>query len=141
MMNISNEHTFPVKIIGSKTKKVYEGTFKVKCLLNLDEQIQRDLAFDSDTRGSMTLLAESRLFARAISELEARVIDAPSWYKDARGGRELLDKNVVLELANLALDAEGVYDTRIADASKAAEAELEKQAKKKAEKADKAAKA
>jgi hypothetical protein len=138
-MNLpSNEHTFPVKIVGERTKHVYEGKFKVKCLLTLEETVEKDLKYDSYTRGSTTLLAESRVYARAVAELEARVIDAPSWWKDSNDGRNLLDKNVVLELANLALDAEKVYDERIEKAAKEAEEELEKQQKRKSEKEKKA---
>jgi hypothetical protein len=130
----SNEHTFQFSATGEKTKQKYEGAFKVKCLLNMSESIEAALRFDSYTRGSKTLLGDSSTYARAIAELELRVIDSPSWFKDSNFGRDLFDKNVVLELALQAMDAEKVFDDRLAEAAKKAEEEVEKQAKKKAEK-------
>jgi hypothetical protein len=138
MLTIKNEYTFPVKIVGERSKKTYEGNFTVKCVLNYQEQINVGLLIDEYNRGSRTVPEATFRMNRALAELDIRILvdertgnqKAPSWWRDSNGGRELIDKNVVLELFLKALDAETDFDKRIEEEGKEAEEAIEKQSKK-----------
>lgn len=131
----SNEHTFQFRGTGERTKVTYSGTFKVKCLLNVNEQVEVALRHDSYTRQSKTLLPRAALLARAIAELEIRVIEKPAFWKDCEEGRSLLDENIVFEVFNAALEAEKVFEERVKAANKDAEESISKSAKKEKDKA------
>lgn len=138
--DISNEYTFTVKLTGEKTKKTYEGTFTVKCVLTYEEQVQVGLLLDRYNGGSRTVPDGISRMNRALAEMDVKIAldskgkqKAPSWWRDSDGGRKLIDKNIVLEVFLKSLDAETEYDKRIEEASKSAEEEAEKQAKKKKE--------
>ncbi len=134
-MNLpSNEYTFSFKTTGDKTKKVFEGSFTVKCLLTSAEIIEVGLRLDQYNRGSKTLAPGVNLLNRAFAELDVRMIKAPSWWKDSQDGRDLFDTNVVLEVFDRAIEAEAVYDKRVAEAADVAEKAAEESQKKKAAK-------
>jgi len=144
MIDLKNEYTFKVNIQGERTKKMYEGSFTVKCVLNYQEEVNLGLLLDEYNRGSRTLPEGTFRMNRALAEMDIRVVvdertsnqKAPSWWRDSKGGRDLIDKNVVLEVFLKALDAEADFDKRVEESSKEAEAEVEKQSKKKAAKTD-----
>lgn len=126
----SNEYTFTLKVKGDKTKSSYEGPFTVKCLLSNGELIDVGLRIDAYNRGSTTVPQGIALLNRALAELEVRIIKAPSWWKDSNSGRDLLDTNVIYEVFEKSLDAEKVYDERIAEQVKKDEAVAEESSKK-----------
>ena len=125
-----NEYTFQFSEKGERTKKQYEGSFTVKCLLTMDEIRQTGIKIDILNGGSQTLPSGVALLNRAIAELDTRIIKAPSWWKDANNGRDLFDTNVILMVFNKALEAESDWDTRISDAAEAAEEKIAKKARK-----------
>jgi hypothetical protein len=138
MLDISNEYTFKVSIVGERSKKTYEGQFTVKCVLNYQEQVNVGLLLDEYNRGSRTVPEGTFRMNRALAEMDVRVViddrtgqqKAPSWWRDSNGGRTMIDKNVVLEVFLKALDAETDYDKRVEESSKDAEESVEKQTKK-----------
>lgn len=142
MIDVSNEYTFQVKIIGEKTKKTFEGSFTVKCILDTQESIDVGLLVDQYNRGSKTVPPGVMQYNRALAEMDLRIVrdertgklKAPSWWIDSDGARKLLDKNVLLEVFLKTLDAEKEYDKRVEDLSKDAEKETERQTKKNSKK-------
>jgi hypothetical protein len=122
----SNEHTFHFKATGEKTKQKYEGTFTVKCLLTAVEAVEVGLRTDAFNRGSKTIHSSVAILNRAFAELDIRILKAPSFWKDANDGRDLLDPNIVLEVFDQALGAEKVYTDRVEAAAKEADEQAEK---------------
>lgn len=137
--DIVNEYTFAVKITGEKTKKTYEGSFTVRCILNFEEQVNVGLLLDRYNQGSRTVPDGTVRMNRALAELDVRIVidprtgnlKAPSWWRDSDGGRKMIDRNVVLEVFLKSLEAEADFDKRVDEQSKAAEVEVEKQTTKK----------
>jgi hemolysin activation/secretion protein len=130
----SNEYSFSLSAQGEKTKQKFEGSFTVKCLLSNKELIEVGLRTDAYNNGSQSVSTTGvGLMNRAIAYLEVAITKAPSWWKDSDSGRELLDRNVLYEVYNKALDAEKVYDERISKAAEEAE-EFANQNPKKAKK-------
>lgn len=130
----SNEYTFNLDETGERTKRRFDGSFTVKCLLTIDEIVDVGLRMDAYNRGSTSVMPGIQLLNRARAELEVRIQKSPSWWRDSNNGRDLMDTNIILEVFNKALDAEKVYDERIASVSKGAEEVLEKSASKKSAK-------
>jgi hypothetical protein len=104
-MDLTNrEVTFHFETTGAKSKKKYEGDFTVKSVLTNGEQIAVALRADQYNAGSTSLPAAVARFNQAIAELEVRIVQkdgkqsAPSWWRDADGGRTLVDPNLVTEL-------------------------------------------
>ena len=128
-----NDHSFSFSEKGERTKKTYEGQFTVKCLLTMEEIRQVGLKLDLFNGGSKTLPGLVALLNRAFAELSVRIIKAPSWWTDSNDGRDLFDTNVVLEVFNSAINAEQVWDDRIKDAAKDADAAVAAKASKKKE--------
>lgn len=130
MIMPSNEYTFNIVVVGEKTKKKYEGSFTVKCLLSVQEMVEVGLRMDRYNQGSSTVSPGVTRMNRAIAEMEIRQIKTPSWWKDSDDGRTFLDANVVFEVFLKALDAETEFDKRIAEQAKEADEQTEKAQKK-----------
>lgn len=111
----SNEYTFSFSDKGERTKKTYEGSFTVKCLLTMEEIRQVGIRLDNLNVGSKTLAPGVALLNRAFAELDVRILKAPSWWKDASDGRDLFDTNIILGVFENAIDAERVFDERITE--------------------------
>ena len=129
----SNEHTFEFSEKGEKTKKAFEGSFTVKCLLSIQEIVDVGLRIDSYNRGSITVAPGINLINRAFAELDVRIVKSPSWWKDSNNGRELRDINIVLQVFSKAVDAEDVYEKRIVEAAVEADKSVAKSTAKKKE--------
>lgn len=128
----THEKSVHIDVVGNQTNERFRGDFTVKTLLTNSELLEAALAIDRMGGGSTTLPVGYSLFIRALAELDVRVVDAPKWWKDSQGGRNLLDQNVVTEIYSAALKAATDYK---AELDKAAE-KVEK-ATKEAEKKEK----
>lgn len=116
-----NEYTFQFNERGERTKKIYDGSFTVRCLLTMEDIRRVGIKLDILNGGSQTLPPGVGLLNRAFAELDIRIIKAPSWWKDANDGRDMFDTNVILEVFNKALDAERNWDERVTEAAGEAE--------------------
>jgi len=130
----SNEHTFVLKIDGERTKQTFDGTFTVRCLLTNAEIIEVGLRIDQYNKGSQTVPPGVALLNRALAELDVRIMKSPSWWKESDGGRNLLDTNVIYEVFSKSLEAEKIYDERIAEAAKKSDAAADASTKRKKDK-------
>jgi ssRNA-specific RNase YbeY (16S rRNA maturation enzyme) len=105
---LNRETTFYFSATGFKSKKKYEGNFTVKTVLTNGEQVLVALRTDQYNGGSTSLPSAYSQFNRAIAELEVRMVtkagiqQAPSWWKDSDGGRNLIDANLVTEVLDMA---------------------------------------
>lgn len=102
---------FTVNITGRHSKQTYMGTFRVKCLLSPLEEIAADKRY-RDLLGSNSHLAQEhvRRQAFALAQLEQRVIDMPAfWENDVIAGGHIQDDNVLLDVLDLAVEAQEKY--------------------------------
>ena len=108
------EKEFEVSIVGEFTGEKWTGTFKVKTLMSMSDtiradQIRRELLGANPSEASILAINMAEIF----SQLQARVIKAPTWWTEKRNGLDLVDTNVALEIYNTTIAAEKeVLDAR-----------------------------
>lgn len=106
-----SEAKFDVNILGNITKQSYIGTFKVKCLLSPLEDIEADKLY-RDLLGNNFHLADKAVKdkALALAQLKVRVLEAPPfWENEYIGGGHISDSNVILDVIDLAIQAQEEY--------------------------------
>lgn len=93
-----NDRTFYVDVEGADTGQKYEGTFTVRCLLDMGgrhaEELEKTRLLADYANPSNGLYG----IAITLSKLRARIIDGPEWWKQSAGGTSILDENVILHL-------------------------------------------
>lgn len=126
-----NESIVKLSIIGDSTQKLYDGAFTIKCILNNYESVQVALRTDRYNEGSESVGTQTRLFNRAIAELELRIIDSPDWWKSSDSGRLLFDQNVVFELFTSSLEAQKEWKDGLNKAAEESESNVKNSKKNK----------
>lgn len=99
---------FTIDILGNLSKESYKGIFRVKCLLSPLEQIRADKQYREMLGNNHYLAVEHvRQQAYALSELEQRItVYPPFWENEEIGGGHIPDNNVILEIFELAIEAQ-----------------------------------
>lgn len=98
-------------IVGASTKQTYLGRFKFKCILNPIEIMDSDRIYREWLGNNSVMASESAINqAFALSQLKFRVIDCPPyWYNSYVGGGHIVDKNVIVDVLNKAIEAQNDY--------------------------------
>lgn len=107
----SKERTFEFSYSGQATGKKYEGRFTVLCLLNVG---QKHLMALEETRllGNYTNpTPDLEGIAAILSNLRAKIVDAPEWWKQSSGGNILDDEDVLIELYRKIRECEAQWKT------------------------------
>jgi hypothetical protein len=93
----SMEHTFTVKVKGSETGQMFEGTFTYKRPnIRIRTQINKTAAM---LDGGVTTLDDDTKFLHSIlARLKHTLMKSPEWWEQADFGFELYDLNVVFEI-------------------------------------------
>lgn len=93
----SMEHTFLVKIKGSDTGQLWEGSFTYKRPnIRIETQIDKTKAIlDGGIPG---LSADTQFLHEVLSTLKHTLIDYPKWFEDSDFGYELYDANVIFDI-------------------------------------------
>lgn len=93
-----NEKSFEINLVGEATGKKYEGTFTVKCILNLSDkrrlEIERSKLSADVANPSDNLSAISGV----VANLRVRVVDAPEWFKQSINTLDFLDEEVLFDI-------------------------------------------
>lgn len=102
---------FSVNIIGRHSKDSYMGTFRVKCLLSPLEEIAADKRYRELLGDNSHLATEHvRRQAFALAQLEQRVMEMPPfWESDFIPGGHIKDDNVILDILDMAVEAQQKY--------------------------------
>lgn len=111
-MEIKNsEAVFDISLLGQYTNESYMGTFRVKCLLSLLEDIEADKLYRQLLGDNSHLASEHvRQQAFALAQLSKRVIEAPPFWENSRlGGSHIKDANVIVEVLDKAIEAQNTY--------------------------------
>lgn len=95
----SMEHTFPIKVKGSNTGLLYEGTFTYRRPnIRVESEIAKTAAILDG--GLKTLDADVKDFHFILAHLKHTLTNFPEWWKDSDCGYELYDSNVVTFIDN-----------------------------------------
>lgn len=88
---------FEIHIIGEETGELFMGTFRAKEKLSWSDQLAID-RLRRELLGPLGHEADVVTQNRAliISELTFRLTETPEWWKNSRGGLDLIDNNVIL---------------------------------------------
>jgi hypothetical protein len=93
-----NEKSFDVSLIGETTGKKYEGTFTVKCVLNISDkrrlEIERSRLSADTVNPSVSLSAISGV----VANLRIRVVQGPEWFKQSIDNLDFLDEDILYEV-------------------------------------------
>jgi len=106
-----SEAKFTINVLGKVTKESYIGKFKVKCILSPLEEIEADKVY-RDLLGNNYHLSNENIKQKAfaLAQLKVRIIESPPfWENDYIGGGHISDSNVVLEVLELAVEAQEKY--------------------------------
>jgi hypothetical protein len=119
MLLENNEFAFHIKVQGEKTKEWFEGDFTIKCILNMQEQMDIAIATDRYNGGSTSLDPNFKLFNRMLAELETRLVRknnkplCPTWWSESNFGWQLHDSNIVFEVFPKVGEAEKAWAERL----------------------------
>jgi hypothetical protein len=108
-----NEKSFFFRHEGQLTGRIYEGDFKVKCVLNLSDkrllEVEKSsLSLDlNNPSGNLTAISN------VVANLRVRVLDAPDWFKQSLMSLDLLDDEVLFEVYGKCLEASDEWITEL----------------------------
>jgi hypothetical protein len=90
---------------GKETGTPRDGLFTVKLLISNSDKLRED-QLRRQHLGSNPAAADTEAadIAYAYAFCAVRLTDAPQWWKDANGGLDLLDTNILIEVNNLAYE-------------------------------------
>ena len=98
--------------VGKKTNETYMGEFCVKCIMSPLDHIKADRLYRELIGSVNPHLAskESQNYAFALSQLKYRIIgEMPEFFKNKELNGGHLDSHVLIEIVNMAIDAEEFY--------------------------------
>lgn len=130
-MVLNDPKSFTIDVKGSVTNQDYKGLFRVKPLLShrdrlrMDE-LKRQLLGSQLDSASPSALQISSIFSKIWVHLQ----DAPSWWKDAGNGVDLLDEEPVVEVLEKIASLEKESAAELTKTAEKAKAELVEMAKK-----------
>lgn len=115
----SNSATFTVRVIGEVTQQEYVGEFKCICVPTTGARnaiIREELRLTGDFEN---VPPELIIRARWLANCRGRIEDGPIWWKESRGGEDLLDDNVLKEVHEQLMEAESKWRTSVKEKAEA----------------------
>jgi hypothetical protein len=121
---------FKVHIVGDVTGKVWPGEFRAKTNLTFADKLAAD-RFRRELLGDAGGVPdqEAAAAARIISQLSVRLTEYPEWWKAMKGGLDVEDFNILMELWEKVSDIEKDHLKRLEAEGAAAQEALRKEAK------------
>jgi len=125
-MAVFKPKNITVTLTGDVSKETFRGDFLVKTMLSHNDQFlvarkKRELLGDNKISDLPLVLQQKSLI---ISELSARVLQAPSWW--GSDGSELIDNNVLVAVFEAAIEAEDEVMKKLQGDGQEAKRDLEK---------------
>lgn len=99
-----NEKSFSFSHVGSTTGKKYEGTFTVKCVLNLADKRRLELEKSNLSADLSNPTDNLSVLSTIVSNLRVRVINSPDWFKQSIQTLDIIDDDILFEVYKAALD-------------------------------------
>ncbi len=113
-MVLNDPKSFSVDVEGKFTKQKYMGVFKVRPLLSHRDKLRRE-EIRRQLIGTFgeNVSEDAYRIASVFSKIWAHLVEAPSWWKDAGNGIELLDEEpveaVISKLVEFELEITGNF--------------------------------
>lgn len=107
------ERSFEVDFVGGSTGLTYKGTFTVRCVLNIGQKHAVELEksrLTGDHRNPTNGLSN---IAVTLAEIHGRVVEAPAFWKDSKGGSDILDEDLVYEIYSKCMDLEDQWKSEL----------------------------
>jgi hypothetical protein len=106
-MDLPNkEKSFAFEHVGETTEKKYDGQFTVRCILNIGQKHSMALeqtrllgSYENPTNDLSGL-------AIILSNLRAKIVEAPEWWKQSLGGSLIDDEDALVALYRKVVEAE-----------------------------------
>lgn len=99
----------------------YEGNFTVKCLLSIGEKHRLELEKTRLLGNHINPTDELIGIAVILSNLRAKILEAPNWWTQSRGGESIEEEDVLANLYGQVQDAEMEWRKELAEKAKKAE--------------------
>jgi hypothetical protein len=93
-----NEKSFDVDLVGDTTGIQYKGTFTARCVLNISSRHSLELEKTRLMADYANPSAGLAGIAIALSNIRARIVEGPAWWKDSNAGADIIDENVLFHL-------------------------------------------
>lgn len=114
-----NDAFFDIDLIGEFTGKTYKGRFTIKPAISIGEQIEMEREISmylSDLSNPTPNLA---VLATMLSNIKFHTIKFPEWWDAKTQGRELEDRNVIIEIFNNIKRIQEEWKQKVVDKAKA----------------------
>lgn len=108
-----NQKSFQLDYTGELTGKRYEGTFTVKCVLNMAEKRKLEIERSGLSADLNNPTGNLNAIALVVSNLRVRVTDAPDWFKQSIMSLDIIDEDVLFEVYSKALDKSEEWITEV----------------------------
>jgi hypothetical protein len=108
-----NESSFHYDHTGEMTGRNYNGTFTVRCVLNIAEKRILEIEKSTITADLNNPTGELNAIATVVANLRVRVQNAPDWFKQSIRSLDLLDDEVYFDIYSKCLEAENNWITEV----------------------------
>lgn len=98
----------------------YEGEFTVKCLLNIGEKHRLELEKNRLLGNIANPTDELFGISMILSNLRAKIVNAPNWWLQSRGGETIQEEDLLAQLFGKVQDAEIEWKKDLLDKAKQA---------------------
>ena len=105
----SKERTFEFEHVGLDTGKEYKGRFTVLCLLNVGQKHARDLEQTRLLGNYMNPTDSLAGLAVILSNLRAKIVEAPEWWKQSASGALIDDEDALVALYRQVQEQESLW--------------------------------
>ncbi len=108
----SMEHTFSITIQGDETARHYDGQFTyIRPTLHMKAEIAKmKTRLNGDLK---TLDNDVQMFNEMYASMFLCIKDAPEWWKNSNGGRDLYDINVMHTVYSKAMEFEQDWQKKV----------------------------
>ena len=122
---------FDYQGVGEKSNTTYMGTFRCKTIISPLDHIKADRMYRELIGQVNPHLAskEAQNFAFALSQHKVRLVEFPDFYKNQELNGAHLDSNILIDIINLAIDAEEEHKKQLDERLKAMQEMLAKRIK------------
>lgn len=107
----SKEKTFDFEHTGLDTGKKYDGRFTVLCLLNVGQKHALSLEKTRLLGNYANPTDDLAGFSVILSNLRAKIVEAPEWWKQSAGGQLIEDEDAVVALYRKLQETEELWKT------------------------------
>lgn len=98
-----NEKSFLLNHVGEITGRKYEGTFTVKCILNVADKRRLEIEKSAISADLLNPTDNLSAISIVVANLRVRVINAPDWFKQSIQTLDFIDEDVMFEIYSLSL--------------------------------------